>query len=189
VTEQVARVFFALWPDATTRHGLVAARDRLHARLGGRPMRPDSLHMTLAFLGRVEIARLPELSGIANTIQRDAFTMTLDRCHCWRHNRIAWLGASQPPAGLSGLAGELVSTLAEAGFAVDRRAGQAFVPHVTLLRDADCDRFAERDREIDTNKNPAPVPLSWVARDFVLVRSSLLPGGSRYQQLGAWPLL
>ena len=45
------RLFYALWPDATLAQTLSdwTAQARLHSH--GRPMRPETLHMTLAFLG------------------------------------------------------------------------------------------------------------------------------------------
>jgi 2'-5' RNA ligase len=81
-----------------------------------------------------------------------------------------------PPALLE-LVGQLELRLTAAGIAFDRR---PYVPHITLLRKADCNPGIE---------NPALAPIRWPARDFVLVRSSLRSGGALYEQMGRWPLL
>src|SRR5690606_7323542 len=52
------RVFFALWPDARTAAVLSGWAQDAHAMCGGRIMRPDTLHLTLAFLGMVPHARV-----------------------------------------------------------------------------------------------------------------------------------
>ena len=59
--EKTARLFFALWPDNEVRRTLDQAGRQLHAACGGRRMRAPNVHLTLVFLGNVEIARLDEL--------------------------------------------------------------------------------------------------------------------------------
>ncbi len=171
------RVFFALWPDAAVRTSLDAVAGKLHERLGGRRTRPDTLHLTLAFIGEMDSTRLPELMAAAEGVTVPRFEMRFDRCDCWRHNHVAHLAASQSPPDLLKLVVQLETRLSGAGIPFDRR---PYVPHVTLLRQADCN--AEMT-------NPAPAPIRWPTRDFVLVRSSLRSGGALYEQLGRWPLL
>ncbi|MEW5769767.1 MAG: RNA 2',3'-cyclic phosphodiesterase [Pseudomonadota bacterium] len=180
---ETARVFFALWPDAGVREGLVRAGAALHALHGGRRMRPDSLHLTLVFVGAVMAGRIPELLAVAGDVQVGGFETVFDQPECWRHNRIACLGASEVPDGLRELVGGLEAGLLGLGMPFDRR---PYKPHITLLRNADCRRAAAAEGE---KENPASGPLRWPARDFVLVRSSLRPDGARYEELGRWPLL
>lgn len=142
-------------------------------------MRPDTLHLTLVFIGQVAQERLPGLLEIAADVRVASFVLDFDLEACWRHNRIAHLGASRPPEALFALVRQLEGGLEAGGLAFDRR---PYVPHVTLIRNAGCgvDRSGK--------ENPAPEPVSWPVRDFVLVRSSLRPEGARYEQIGAWPL-
>jgi 2'-5' RNA ligase len=105
------------------------------------------------------------------------FELLFDHTDCWRHNHVAHLGASQSPPALLQLVGQLEAGLDAAGIPFDRR---PYVPHITLLRKADCNPKIE---------NPAVAPIRWLARDFVLVRSSLRSGGALYEQMGRWPLL
>jgi 2'-5' RNA ligase len=125
------------------------------------------------------------------------FEMAFDRVACWRHNHIAHLGIARPPEALFALVEQLSSNLEAAGISFDVR---PYKPHITLIRKAECARFpasgdasaresSNQSAGDNPNENPALEPIRWSARDFVLVRSSLRPGGARYEQLGRWPLL
>ncbi|QDX81076.1 RNA 2',3'-cyclic phosphodiesterase [Denitratisoma sp. DHT3] len=172
------RLFFALWPpaeQADALHRLAVDAEKL---CGGRAMARHTLHLTLAFLGRVEEARLPELRAMvddmAGAIKAAAFDLVLDRLDYWRHNRILWAGCETMPPGLEVLAERLQETLRGAGYALERR---RFAAHVTLLRNARC---------------PAPPPLTfsltWPVTGFVLVESRSSTAGADYQVLERWPL-
>lgn len=178
------RVFFALWPDEAVRSELVKAGAALHGRYGGRRMRADSLHLTLVFVGQVEVGRIHDLLAMAENIRVARFEMDFDLAACWRHNHIGCLGASRVPEALLSLVRGLEEGLSALDMAFDRR---PYKPHVTLLRNADC-RTASDAGTLE-KENPAPVPIAWPARDFVLVKSSLRPEGARYEELGRWPLL
>lgn len=200
------RLFYALWPDAGTRAALVAAVARAQCRYAGKPTRAETLHLTLCFLGEVDAAGAHRAIAAAASPRLPAFTMRFDRLACWRHNRIAHLAMSQPPPALLDLAGSLAGAARAADLPSERR---PYFPHVTLLRKANCEHAASGDRgaagvngaagvvgrvvrrvtEASAHEDPAPEPLLWTARDFVLVKSSLRPEGARYEQLGRWPLL
>jgi len=169
------RVFFALWPDAAAAQSLDTLAGIAHKAFAGRRMRRDTLHMTLAFIGEIEAARVADLLAAAGCVPLPgAFAMHIDRLHCWRHNRIVWCGPSAMPAQLAALAASLATSLGEAGFRLEAR---AFAAHATLLRNADCACEA-----------PAFAPFDWPVADFVLVESNLTPAGARYAVIGRWPL-
>ena len=174
-----SRIFFALWPTPELRLRLHRETRRLQDLLHGRPTHPDSLHLTLLFLGEVDNRILPEVCGAASRVRCAPFDLWLDRQDCWRHNRIAHLGVSTPPASLLDLVVQLGENLKSSGVGFDRR---PYRPHVTLIRKADC-------MAMNGNEKPALEPIPWSARDFVLVKSSRRPDGARYEQLGRWPLL
>lgn len=175
------RVFFALWPDARTAAALDEIGRAAHASQGGRRMRRDTLHLTLAFIGQVALERIPELQAIAAQAVQEleaagvslAFDLVLDKLAAWRHNRIVWLGARQLPPALLALSAALHRRLTEAGYALEQR---PFAAHVTLLRNARCDA-----------ELPQPEALIWSNRGqqggFVLVRSRLDQAGARYEVL------
>jgi len=179
---ETARVFFALWPDEDVRDALMKGTAALQARHGGRPTRPDSVHLTLVFVGQVDARLLPELKAMAETLRVERFVTDFDVAECWRHNHIGCLGANKVPVNLLTLVKELETGLKAMGISFDRR---PYKPHVTLLRKADC----REEAVCLAKKNPALQQIRWPARDFVLVKSSLRPEGARYEELGRWPLL
>ena len=169
------RLFFALWPDPAAAALLEEAGRQRQAICGGRSMRRETLHLTLAFLGNVAICRLDSLRQLAAAIRAPAFTLRLDRLGCWHH--IVWAGCRQTPAALSDLVGQLHSSLRQAGFPIEDR---PFAAHVTLLRNARCDARPE----------PAPSlpPIDWHAVDFVLAVSQGPASGGGYAAIGRWTL-
>lgn len=131
--------------------------------------------MTLAFVGEVGVECIAELQALAAQLRCPAFDFELARTGWWQHNRIAWAAPETVAQGLTDLASELQSRLKAAGFKVDQR---AYLPHVTLLRKADCTRALATMQ-----------PLRWTARDFVLVKSVMDENGSAYEIIGRWPLV
>ena len=164
-----ARLFFALWPDTALRASLHQHALSLKQQCGGRATGAGKLHMTLAFLGDVARARLPELVALARDCGGDAFELFLDKTGCWPRQHIVWMAPQQVPAALARLVAALEAALRSHDFRLEDRAWR---PHVTLLRDAQAPREAAQ---------PA---LQWTVRDFVLVES--LRG--EYRLLDRWPL-
>jgi len=177
-----ARVFFALWPDAANAARMHAIAQQWHRNFGGRVTREDTLHATLVFIGDIALDRLPSLLAVAEGIQTPSFDIDFDAGGCWKHNRIAYLGMRQLPEALQNLHFEFAARVGAAGFEIEKR---PFSPHITLIRKAAC---GNATMENPINKNPAE-PVTWTVRDFVLVKSSIGANGSRYEQIGRWPLL
>lgn len=166
-------MFFALWPDASTRQALRRLQ-RLPEVAAGRRVHPEDIHLTLAFLGQVEDDRLPCLEAAADAVQGVPFSMQVARLGHWRGPRVAWAAPTECPAGLAELEGRLWERLASCGF---EREARPFSPHITLARKA---------RPFEARPLPEPIP--WEAHDFVLVTSLSDPGGARYEVLRRWPL-
>jgi 2'-5' RNA ligase len=166
------RLFFAVWPDEAATKALHDAAREAHVSCGGRLMRRESLHLTLAFLGEIPAGRWIDATAAAADIAVAPFTVMLDRVEYWKHNRILWAGGESEP--LAALASSLQTGLRTAGFQLETR---PFVPHMTLLRDARC---------------PAPPPLAapiaWPVSEFTLVESKLPKAGPKYEIVGRWPL-
>ena len=168
------RVFLALWPGAATAAALHARARALQAECGGRAMRRDTIHLTLAFLGDVAVPRLAALGAVAQSVRGERFVLELDRVGSWRGNRILWSGCAQPPAALVAFAEALAAGLRAEGFELEAR---AFNPHVTLVRNA-----LRPPHGTDT------APLRWPVASFVLVASERDAGGAHYRVLARWPL-
>jgi 2'-5' RNA ligase len=166
------RCFFALWPDEALAGALHALGKAAHADCGGRLMRRDTLHLTLAYLGDLPSDRVAEAMRVADAIAAGPFDLTLDRLGYWKHNRILWAGGVSPR--LTFLADALGAGLRQAGFSLDSR---SFAAHVTLLRDARC-----------TGIPALPQAQAWQVRDFVLAESKPSREGARYEIVARWPL-
>lgn len=169
------RVFFALWPDDEVARQFDEAGHLAHRSLGGRRMRRETLHLTLAFIGDVPAERLAELRGIASSVRLPAFDLLFDRRHCLARRKLFWAAASIVSPGLRELATALNERLKAADFRTEDR---PFAAHVTLLRHARCDKAL-----------PAgDLRIEWPVRDFALVESELRPEGAGYRVLQRWPL-
>lgn len=173
-----ARVFFALWPTPELAADLAALAGTAASAVGGKPMRRETIHLTLAFVGDVPESRLPELAQRAAAIRRPDFELHLDRVGFWSHKHLLWAGCAAPPA-LLGLVDDLRATLAEAGLPADG-GRRDFTPHITLLR--------KLPASVDLPQQRVIAPFSWPCRGFVLVRSRLSASGPDYQILAEFPL-
>lgn len=165
------RLFFALWPDESVRAALADRAAALHAVCGGRPTRSGNLHLTLAFLGNVDDRRVAEVGHAAGEVAPRAAILLLDRIGFWK--RLAWAGASAVPGPIEELVLDLRDALTRSRIDFDPK---AFVPHVTLLRDA------RQPQEI-----PTFAPILWNVDGFALVRSPA-GRGAAYEVLDSWTL-
>lgn len=172
------RLFFALWPDDTTRIAIAAAAARLRTRAqGGRWTAADRYHLTLQFLGTH--SQLPDslvqaACAAAGGARAPGFSITLDRIGSFRtRSQLWWLGC-QRPEPLLPLREVLTRSLEDHSVPV---ASGPFVPHVTLVRGAG--RRPPRDTGL--------VPIVWPVLRFALIHSQ---SGARdpYRVLGDWPL-
>ncbi len=168
------RLFFALWPDEPTRAALNHTGKWLHQHWGGRRMRADTLHLTLAFLGCTPVAQLDALLASVYKVQAKSFEIILDQPGYWRHNHIGWFGPSQPPTQLGELVDAVNTAIQTAGVNFDAR---PHVPHVTLLRN------------IAGGDTPVCESVTWSVRDFVLVASRTNAEGAYYEVIRRWALM
>jgi 2'-5' RNA ligase len=168
------RLFFGIWPDVETRRALrKATRDAVHSA-GGKPVPPDNLHLTLAFLHSVEHARLDCIGRAAAGLRAPAFDLELDRIGYWPRSRVLWSAPGRPPAALHELVAELWAALEPCDFAPEQR---GYLPHVTLARKAAPPR-----------QSGCMAPITWRIASFTLAES--ITGGNRsvYRRLEEWPL-
>lgn len=134
---------------------------------GGRPVPADNLHLTLAFLGQQPVGLLPVLRALPLHWADFDCLLQFDRLGYFSRPRIAWAGMQHIPRPLMDLRQKVLAALAEAGVALP--GDDSFVPHITLLRDA----------EPPQQNNIAPI--AWRACGVVLVESIPQAGGSRYR--------
>lgn len=162
------RLFFALWPAPPLAAKLATWAEQARPSCGGRAMRTETLHLTLAFLGPVDAALADELAAATPERRLASEDITLDRYGVFGRQRILWAGPGDTPPGLQAAHDELWQWLDGFGLAAPP---QPFRPHVTLLRNI----------EHATPPMDTPAPLPWRYDRMVLVASESLSGGSRYR--------
>jgi 2'-5' RNA ligase len=167
-----ARLFLALWPDRGLQDRLAGVGREIVRTAGGRATAAANIHLTLCFLGTVEVPERTCIEGAAGAVRGAPFRLTLDRAGSFRSG-VAWVGAPAAPAALTDLQRVLATAARECGVALDPR---PFVVHLTVARDV--------RRRFDV-----PVePLDWPVDRFRLVASELRPDGPIYRPLAEWPL-
>jgi len=173
------RLFFAYWPSPPKADEISPWVRRAHALYGGRMMRTDTLHMTLAFLGEADEVAAQQLAEACVRWMLPSGAMVLREPGRFRNAKVVWLGPSaSEPSSLAWLhqANErLWSHLAPLGW---RAREPVFRPHVSLLRNA-----GAGDPEALKG-----VPVNWTPGRCVLVASRPTATGSRYTMLAEIPL-
>lgn len=172
-------LFLALLPDDAARTRLAALSRELAGRIGptARPLAPERLHLTLAYLGRfpsIPQNVLDATSRAASSLMGQApLAIRLDRITSFRTRGPKPVVLTGDDAGMPALVGfqrQLARALARYGLAPDRR----FKPHVTLLRDPQ-------------GAPPGEVaPVAWTAHEMHLLHSPAGPGP--YRSLACWRL-
>jgi 2'-5' RNA ligase len=149
--------------------------------------RPEKIHITLKFLGDVEVSRIEELSRAAGRAAAhiEPFELTVAGPGAFPPHgppRVLWLGIEDISGQLSNLHRSLEDECAAAGF---QREPRPFKPHFTVARI----RTPHGARELaDAHRETSFEPQNFNASELVLMRSELGPGGSRYTPLSHHPL-
>jgi RNA 2',3'-cyclic 3'-phosphodiesterase len=178
--QDVHNLFFALVPGDGVRACIAAAARELEQSLAprGRWLKPASYHLTLEFLGRHAPfpASLAERAMAAGDgVIAAPFELLLDRAGSFGARRIpAWIGCSIVPARLRALSDALAGALRMHG--VPAADPARFVPHVTVLRDAE-----------EPISVALPDPVAWPVGTFALIDSRIQPPAP-YRVLREWPL-
>ena len=158
------RAFFAFWPDPGTARAIVAA-----APAGVLGVHPDDLHLTLLFLGAVDVQDLDRLAGLAADLPAMPFDLELERLERWRASTVVLVPRAIPGA-LTMLREQLVRCV---GASVPVPNERGFRPHVTLATRA------------TTTKLPGALAsaVAWRVAAMSLAVTDPLPGGVRYRRV------
>lgn len=175
IERKSARLFLALWPDEVVRARLTGVMDSLQSTVSGKWVRPDNLHITLAFLGDVEAERWPELHHIGAESAGQGFSLALDHVQFWPRNGIVCLAPRHAPPALTALAADLSKRLRGAGFSIESRPYKA---HLTLARKGRSERTFL----------PLAESVIWTPQAVCLMESHLGRDGPAYIQRESWPL-
>lgn len=168
------RLFFALWPEDQLRQQIKRHCKTILRHGGGRPVDPENIHFTLAFLGNVDVQQQNCIEHLADQIQLPSFEFKIDVVSHFPKSRVLWVGPSEMPAVLVALATELRDGAMRCGIQMDMRPYRA---HMTMMR-----------KVTHTSGEMRIRPVAWQANSFVLVNSVTYPEGVKYQVVREWPL-
>jgi len=173
------RTFIAIELDDATRRATAAAIDALRAGSGGdriRWARPETLHVTLRFLGDIDPARAPALSSAlraeVETAGLQPFALEFGELGAFpslRRPQVLFFQVG-PQQALEALASAVERAVERVGFAA---ANRRFQPHLTLGR-------ARRGKSAAVTAPVTPPGDSRVVDEIVLFRSRLERSGARH---------
>ena len=157
---------------------------------------PESLHVTLKFVGEKPDAIVSQVQESLVSISAPSFEIAFRGCGFFptaKSARVFWIGM-EGGAALPKLAYQIEDVLAGIGIPKEER---AFSPHLTLARvgsgapqrkkaDHANSRFAMLQQRL--TQIPATEFGTMLARDFFLYRSQLSSQGSRYTKIARFTL-
>jgi RNA 2',3'-cyclic 3'-phosphodiesterase len=157
---------------------------------------PESLHLTLKFIGEKPDAVVTEVQEKLKTVNPTGFDISFRGSGFFptsRSARVFWIGI-EAGAALAKLAAEVENALVGLGIPKEVR---AFSPHLTLARAGS--GVPERQRQDRENQRfrplqdklaqiPAPEFGTMTAREYFLYRSQLSSRGSRYTKIARFVL-
>ncbi|MFZ0319515.1 MAG: RNA 2',3'-cyclic phosphodiesterase [Candidatus Sulfotelmatobacter sp.] len=160
--------------------------------------RPESLHVTLKFIGEQSEARVDEIKPALGSIEVDRFEMNFRGYGFFptaRTARVFWIGI-EAGSKLTSLAATIDAKLGELRIPPEEHSYNA---HLTLARGGGRSASPHRDESDGPNRGfqrlqeklaalPAPEFGTMTAREFFLYQSQLSAGGSRYTKLATFSL-
>ena len=161
------RIFIALRPDAETCKDLIKIQQKL--LVSGRMMPPQSLHLTLAFLGDCDSERKQCVLDKITNININPFDITFGEFGYFERHRIFHIAPNIIPIELLSLHKQLCNTLSSCRFKTPR----TFKPHITLFRGVITPPFCE----------PLNTTIRWHVRSIHVERSVLSSEGAHYTTL------
>ena len=191
------RLFIALDIDDGIRGRITRFIEGVHGFApDARWVRPESLHVTLKFIGEKPDAAVEEMRRALSELKTPPLEMTLGGYGFFpevREARVFWTGIESSPP-LADLARQVDEALVRLEIP---KPDQAFTPHLTLAR---CGSGAPRRQKGDGRNRrfvqlqqklagkPMPEFGTMTAREFCLYQSQLAPGGSRYLKIAQFGL-
>jgi 2'-5' RNA ligase len=152
---------------------------------------PESIHLTLKFLGDTPRARVPEVEAALRTacVGHAEFNITVEGRGCFpnfRRPRVVWVAVRDAQQALAGLQADVEKHVAPLGWPTEER---SFSPHLTLGRVA---KGADRDAAEAVGQMVERSVVEQIGVQRVtavnLIQSDLRPSGAVYTRLLSVPL-
>lgn len=150
------RVFLALWPDEVVQKQLAIHARQWNWSADCVQYQPADWHVTLHFIGPVNIDHMPELATQID-VPWQPFDWVLDQPQLWPHG-LAVLCSRDISASLCKLHDQLMYQLQRLNLPIESR---PYRPHVTLAR-----------RATDATPPTSLIPVVWSVRQSALVAST-----------------
>lgn len=166
---------------------------------GAKWVRPESLHVTLKFIGERPADSVEEIKAALARVQEQPVQIAFRGYGFFpapRSARVFWIGI-EAGLELAQLAVHVDQATANVGVAKEDR---SFNPHLTLARGGGGSGSPQRKRGDGPNRQfeeiqkklAARVALDFgtmTAQEFLLYQSQLMAGGSRYTKIAHFPLI
>ena len=193
------RVFVAVDIDDAIRGRITRFLDGVRGFAEeARWVRPESLHITLKFIGEKSEEEVENIKGALETIEAGAFEMSIRGYGFFpgaRAPRVFWVGIDGGPQ-LTSLAAMVDEKLARLDTPKEEH---AFTPHLTLARGGGGSGSPRRQKGDHPNRSfqhlqeklaalPAPDLGAMTVREFSLYQSQSSRGGSKYTKLAGFDL-
>ena len=174
------RTFIAVELPDEIRKALANLQRELKSRTNNaRWVAPESIHVTLKFIGEIREERLEDVDNAVTGLTWKPFTIAVKGVGFFpgtRSPRVFWAGMEAPT--MEGLTEQLDARMERFGFEKEKR---AFRPHITLAR--------AKNTRIESSLVAAAA--QYEERDFgsftvdrmFLLKSTLRPGGALHEKL------
>ena len=193
------RLFVALDIDDNLRSRIARFLDGVRGFApDARWARPESLHVTLKFIGEKSEEEVEKIKRLLETIKAYTFEMSFRGYGFFpgaRAPRVFWIGI-EAGSQLSSLAATVDENMASLDIPKEEH---AFNTHLTLARGGGGSGSPRKQTGDGPSRNfqrlqeklavlPAPEFGTMTVREFFLYQSQLSPGGSRYTKLAGFGL-
>lgn len=182
------RLFIAWELPEDMRAELARAQEQIRGGLTTQPkwVGPDSMHLTLKFLGGVEEEAVDVIKAALERAAEEKTTLNVRLGQAGtfggRRPRVVWVGLQGELEKLAQLQEAIEAELLPIGFAAEQRPYQ---PHLTLARvPADLSR-ADSDNLKAAVAAVRPRPVKARFSEVALIRSTLTRSGAVYERMSA----
>jgi 2'-5' RNA ligase len=184
------RVFVALDIDHAIRQRILRFMEGVSGFApDARWVRPESLHVTLKFIGEKPVETVEEIKRVLASIRAEPVEITFRGYGFFptaKAARVFWVGIECGPPLTS-----LAKAVEESTFALGiPKEDHPFAPHLTLARGGRSDTPHKNFRRLQETLAALPTPEfgTMAAHEFFLYQSQLAPGGSRYTKIARFTL-
>lgn len=189
------RTFLALEISPAIRKSIGSVLQTLAQQVPDRAVRwvrPENVHLTLAFLGDLPVERIPRIQEAVDPAAAETPPLRLSVGGLGafprpQAPRVIWMGVQEASGRLEALQGRLEDGLRRLGWEPPE---EPFRPHLTLGRVRRAARLSDVERLAAALQTAPSAELgSMVAPEVIVFRSDLTPQGAVYTRLTAVPFL